>query len=216
MGFAWSSFGLYRLYLLTGNEHYLQTARISAHNTKQSMNLGQKLYPGEAEGLQQEAFQVKTSSGNPRRMSSVMEALTWNFAAHLDPMMRFKDAFGTIDLEEVERMPKEEVLAMQKRYAQVQSSDYGQTISGIGSIKTDADTAIWNDGDRLYIQSDNTADIKHINLYDTTGQRMASQAVCFNGAVGNIQLPGLNAGINIIELIYGSGQTVMQKLIYNR
>ena len=109
LGFAWSSFVYYRLYLLTGKEHYLQVARISAHNTKQSMNLGQELYPGQPEGLQQEAFQVRVSNGAGRRMNSIMEALTWNFAAHLDPMIRFKDAFGTYDLEEVEAMPKSNV-----------------------------------------------------------------------------------------------------------
>ena len=61
-------------------------------------------------------------------MHSIMEALTWNFAAHLDPMIRFKDAFGTVDLEEVERMPKEKVMRMHERYSRVQSSDYGQPV----------------------------------------------------------------------------------------
>ncbi len=125
LGFAWSSFVYYRLYLITGKEEYLQIARVSAHDSKLSMNLRGELYPGEAEGLQQEAFTVRTSN-NPRRTNSVMEALTWNFAAHLDPMMRFKDAFGTCDIEEVEKMPREEVLRMNERYARYQSSDYGQ------------------------------------------------------------------------------------------
>ena len=126
LGFAWSSFVYYRLYLLTGNEHYLRVARISAHNSKQSMNLGQQLYPGQPEGLQQEAFQVRVNNGSGRRMNSIMEALTWNFAAHLDPMIRFKDAFGTCDLEQVEAMPKSEVQRLNERYALYQSSDYGQ------------------------------------------------------------------------------------------
>lgn len=113
LGFAWSSFVYYRLYLLTQKEHYLHVARISAHNTKQSMNLGQKLYQGKPEGLQQEAFQVKVTQ-NPRREKSIMEALTWNFTAHLDPMIRFSDVFGTYDLEEVEKIPIE----IQKRLNQ--------------------------------------------------------------------------------------------------
>lgn len=123
LGFAWSSFVYYRLYLLTGKEHYLHVARISAHNTKQSMNLGQKLYPGQPEGLQQEAFQVRVNNGSGRRMKSVMEALTWNFAAHLDPMIRFKDAFGTYDLEKVEAMPKSEVKSLHDSYSSCQSSN---------------------------------------------------------------------------------------------
>ena len=126
LGFAWSAFVYYRLYLLTGKEHYLHVARISAHNTKQSMNLGQKLYPGQPEGLQQEAFQVRVNNGAGRRMNSIMEALTWNFAAHLDPMIRFKDAFGSYDLEEVEKMPQSEKERLNDRYSLYQSSDYGQ------------------------------------------------------------------------------------------
>ena len=109
LGFAWSSFVYYRLYLLTGKQQYLHIARVSAHNSELSMNLHQELYPGQPEGLQQEAFTVRTSE-NPRRTNSVMQALTWNFAAHLDPMIRFKDAFGTYDIEEVEKLPKDEVL----------------------------------------------------------------------------------------------------------
>lgn len=135
LGFAWSSFVYYRLFLLTGKKHYLHVARISAHNTKQSMNLKHELYPGQPEGLQQEAFQVRVTD-LPRRVGSIMEALTWNFAAHLDPMIRFKDAFGTYDLEEVERMPKARVKELDKRYSQYQSADYGQNPeNGVGGIE---------------------------------------------------------------------------------
>jgi hypothetical protein len=126
LGFAWSSFAYYRLYILTGKEIYLKLARISAHNTKQSMNLRQALYPGREEGLQQEAFRIGTLNGGPRRMNSVMQALTWNFAAHLDPMIRFKDAYGTVDLEEVEKMPKDKVRLLDDLYSSTQSADYGQ------------------------------------------------------------------------------------------
>lgn len=55
-----------------------------------------------------------------------MEALTWNFAAHIDPMIRFKDAFGSYDLEEVEKMPQSEKERLNDRYSLYQSSDYGQ------------------------------------------------------------------------------------------
>ncbi len=128
LGFAWSSFAYYRLYVITGKELYLQLARISAHNTKQSMNLNQALYPGQQEGLQQEAFQVGTTKGNGRRQNSIMQALTWNFAAHLDPMIRFKDAYGTVDLEEVEKMSKEEIKRLDDIYSKKQAADYGDVI----------------------------------------------------------------------------------------
>lgn len=126
LGFAWSSFAYYRLYVITGKDIYLRLARIAAHNTKQSMNLNQALYPGREEGLQQEAFRIGTLQGGPRRQNSVMQALTWNFAAHLDPMIRFKDAYGTVDLEEVERMPKDEVALLDDLYSSTQAADYGQ------------------------------------------------------------------------------------------
>ena len=47
-----------------------------------------------------EAFLVSM----PRRRG-VMECLSWNFAAHLDPLVRLKDRFGSFDLDTVERLP---------------------------------------------------------------------------------------------------------------
>jgi hypothetical protein len=125
LGFAWSSFNFYRLYLETGNEHYLQVARMSAHNTKQSMNWDGTLYPGQAKGLQLEAFPVTI----PRRSNGIETTLNWNYAAHLDPMFRFKDAFGTPDLEEVQKMTLDERKRLIKIYSMVQSSNYGQNIT---------------------------------------------------------------------------------------
>jgi hypothetical protein len=122
LGFAWSSFAFYRLYLETRNEHYLKVARISAHNTKQSMNWDGNLYPGQAKGLQLEAFGVTI----PRRVNGILTTLNWNYAAHLDPMFRFKDAFGTPDLEEVEKMTWEERQRLNYIYSQLQSANYGQ------------------------------------------------------------------------------------------
>lgn len=122
LGLAYSAFVFYELYLATGNEHYLQVARMSAHNTKQSMNWDQSLYPGQAKGLQLEAFPVTI----PRRSNGVETTLNWNYAANLDPMFRFKDAFGTPDMEKVFVMPKDEQLRLINTYYKVQSSNYGQ------------------------------------------------------------------------------------------
>ena len=134
LGFAWSSFAFYRLYLLTGNEHYLHVAKISAHNSKQSMNWDGSLYPGQAKALQLEAFGVMI----PRRINGVMTTLNWNYAAHLDPMFRFKDAFGTPDMEEVEKMSWEERQRLSEIYSKVQSADYGQNNTGINNIKKES------------------------------------------------------------------------------
>lgn len=51
-----------------------------------------------------------------------MSALNWNYAAHLDPMVRFKDAFGTPDLEEVEKMPQGERKKLNRAYSKLKSS----------------------------------------------------------------------------------------------
>jgi hypothetical protein len=100
LGLAFSSVDFYRLFLFTGDDHFLQVARLLIHNTKQALNWDGTLYPGKARGLQMEAFLVSM----PRRRG-VMECLSWNFAAHLDPLVRLKDRFGSIDLDTVERLP---------------------------------------------------------------------------------------------------------------
>ncbi|RZA15125.1 MAG: hypothetical protein EOP02_25305, partial [Proteobacteria bacterium] len=55
LGFAFSAFDYYRLYLFTGDAHLLTVARLLVHNTKQSLNWDGKLYPGLQKGLQLEA-----------------------------------------------------------------------------------------------------------------------------------------------------------------
>ena len=124
LGFAWSSFHYFRLYVITGNEHWLKVARIAAHNSKQSMNLYKKLYPTRQEGLQLEASTLRTSD-KPRRMGCVLETLTWNFAAHLDPMNRLMDAYGTPDIEKAAAMPIDELRELDRKYAVHQSADCG-------------------------------------------------------------------------------------------
>jgi len=100
LGLAFSAYDFYRLYLFTGDEHFLDVTRLLVHNTKQSLNWDGSLYPGLPKGLQLEAFSVSM----PRRRG-VMECLSWNYAAHLDPLIRFKERFGDIDFEAIERLP---------------------------------------------------------------------------------------------------------------
>ena len=178
LGFAWSSFVFYRLYLETGNEHYLQVARVSAHNTKQSMNWDDSLFPGEAKGLQMEAFQVTI----PRRMNGIMTALNWNYAAHLDPMFRFKDAFGTPDLEEVEKMSMEERLSLNAIYSQMQSANYGQEISSIFQEKKQDTFRIYPNpvkkNEELYIEfSEIQTNDVIVEIFDITGKMVYTQKI---------------------------------------
>ncbi|GAA5129693.1 hypothetical protein JIN84_03680 [Luteolibacter yonseiensis] len=100
LGLAFSSFDYYRLHLFTGDPHFLEIAKLLVHNTKQSLNWDGSLYPGKPKGLQLEAFTVTI----PRR-KGVMECLSWNYAAHLDPLVRFQDAFGSMDIEAIEKLP---------------------------------------------------------------------------------------------------------------
>lgn len=102
LGFAFSSFDYYRLHLFTGDPHFLSIARLLVHNTKQSLNWDGKIYPGLQKGLQLEAFSVTI----PRR-KGVMECLSWNYTAHLDPLVRFQDTFGSMDIEVIEKLPLE-------------------------------------------------------------------------------------------------------------
>lgn len=206
LGFAWSSFVYYRLYLITGKEEYLHIARISAHNSKLSMNLRQELYPGEAEGLQQEAFTVRTSA-NPRRTGSVMEALTWNFAAHLDPMIRFKDAFGTYDLEEVEKMPKDEVMEMNERYARYQSSDYGQA-SAIEEIISDSHI---NFDGRTLTASDIA--LSQVDILDMTGKNVFSVKTSPAPTVHCVIDDSVATGLYVMKLTSEDGSVKAGKVI---
>ena len=216
LGFAWSSFVYYRLYLLTGKEHYLHVARISAHNTKQSMNLGQELYPGQPEGLQQEAFQVRVTCGAGRRMNSIMEALTWNFAAHLDPMIRFKDAFGTYDLEEVEAMPKSKVQELNNRYSLYQSSDYGQDPeTGIGTIDKNSFSA-YISGDQLFLRNKGKEEISKVELTDLAGRRLWAEDIKVTDEQYTFPMYGAVSGFYLLNVHSVSGEQKAFKVYKNK
>ncbi|WP_303208060.1 hypothetical protein [Bacteroides oleiciplenus] len=216
LGFAWSSFVYYRLYLLTGKEHYLHVARISAHNTKQSMNLGQELYPGQPEGLQQEAFQVRVTGGAGRRMNSIMEALTWNFAAHLDPMIRFKDAFGTYDLEEVEAMPKSKVQELNNRYSLYQSSDYGQDPeTGIGTIDKNSFSA-YISGDQLFLINKGKEEISKVELTDLAGRRLWAEDIKVTDEQYTFPMYGAVSGFYLLNVHSVSGEQKVFKVYKNK
>lgn len=215
LGFAWSAFVYYRLYILTGKTHYLHVARISAHNTKQSMNLGQRLYPGQPEGLQQEAFQVRVT-GSPRRTHSIMEALTWNFAAHLDPMIRFKDAFGTYDLEEVEALPKATVEDLNRRYSLYQSSDYGQgQTTSLEVMKKDALSA-YIAGNRLFLKNSGNAAIGKVELIDWAGRFLWAEDIQARSDQYMFTVPDTVSSLCILNVRFISGEQKAFKIYDHR
>lgn len=217
LGFAWSAFVYYELYLLTGNEHYLQVARMSAHDSKQSMNWDQSLYPGQARGLQLEAFPVMI----PRRSGGVETTLNWNYAAHLDPMFRFKDAFGTPDMEKVVAMPKDEQLNLINRYLKIQSSNYGQNdASGVGVV-TENQVKVYpnplHEGGNLVVElpgsQANTS--TKIEIYNIEGAKVFDQQNTSSTIhVDTKKKTMLKAGQYILK-ITGKNYFSTQKLIVN-
>ena len=94
-GFSYNSFEYFRLYLLTGDEHLLKFARLIANNTKQTMDYDGKLSYA-MRGLQTEALRVVTQWGN-----NVNLWLPWLTAAALDPLYKFEDAFGSMEIPEI-------------------------------------------------------------------------------------------------------------------
>ncbi len=212
LGFAWSSFAYYHLYVLTGKEIYLQIARMSAHDTKQSMNWDQSLYPGQAKGLQLEAFPVTIL----RRANGIESCLNWNYAAHLDPMFRMKDAFGTPDLEEVQKMTSEERLRLIKIYAQVQSSNYGQNVnSAVESVSKDMlhvyPNPIEKNGElRLEIPDLGTGNLT-FEIYNIDGTKVSSEQINSQSLVYKKKIT-MPAGQYILK-IHGSQYNSTQKLI---
>lgn len=113
-GLSFSSFQYYRLYLFTGDKHLLQIAKMAMHNSLQTMDIdGAMGYKYKA--LQTEAFQL---SGNTRG-HSVRQWLAWNTAAVMDPLCRFKDAFNSMDIDALEKLP----LAQRKQM----NTNYGKT-----------------------------------------------------------------------------------------
>ncbi|MFC1737860.1 hypothetical protein ACFL1G_02285 [Planctomycetota bacterium] len=107
LGFAFSAYHYYRLYLMTADQYFLHITKMLMHNTKQSMNWDGTIYDGKQKGLQLEAFSVTV----PRRRG-VMQCLSWNYAAHLDPLIRFRESFGTFDLDELENLSFQQRLEM--------------------------------------------------------------------------------------------------------
>lgn len=214
LGFTWSSFAFYQLYLETGNKHYLQVARMSAHNTKQSMNWDQSLYPGQAKGLQIEAFPVTI----PRRSNGVETTLNWNYAAHLDPMFRFKDAFGTPDLEQVFSIPKEEQLRLIKIYSKVQSSNYGQNdASGLMSISLEPIRIYPNpveNGEKFVVEfPESNCDNSQLEIYNIDGTKTYSvQNISSPFTMSDKKKTNLPSGQYILKII-GQQYYSTQKLI---
>ena len=145
-----------------------------------------------------------------------MEALTWNFAAHLDPMIRFKDAFGTYDLEEVEAMPKSKVEELNNRYSKYQSSDYGQDPeTGIETIDGNSLSA-YISGDQLFLVNKGKEDISKVELTDLAGRRLWTEDMKVTDEEYTFPLHGAFSGFYILNVCLVSGEQKAFKVYKNK
>ena len=113
-GLSFSSFQYYRLYLLTGDKHFLHVAKVIQNNTLQLMDLDGKM-GYKYRGLVTECFNPQSNRGH-----SVRQQLPWNQAAVLEPIHRFMDAFGEWDIDIIENIPLEKRIEMIENYAKTQ------------------------------------------------------------------------------------------------
>ena len=109
-GLSFSSFQYYRLYLLTGDKHFLHVASVIQKNTLQIMDLDGKM-GFRYRGLLTECFNPQSNRGH-----SVRQQLSWNQAAVLEPMHRFLDAFGEWDIDVIEQWSSEKKMKMIEEY----------------------------------------------------------------------------------------------------
>ena len=108
---AFAPLSYYRLSLYTGDAHFAEVARLLANNPKQLVDVGGSLGYGQ-EGLLVEAMSLAVGRGR-----SVGAWLPWGTSAVIDPMVRTRDIFGTIDLAAVEAMPAEQRDRLHGEYA---------------------------------------------------------------------------------------------------
>lgn len=113
-GMSFSSFQYYRLYLLTGDIHFLEVARIIQNNTLSIMDL-EGDFGYKYQGLLTECFNPQANRGH-----SVRQQLPWNQASVLEPMHRFMDAFGLMDIDDIEKLPAKKKMDLMNKYVMCQ------------------------------------------------------------------------------------------------
>jgi len=108
---AAAPFFFYRLSLLTGDAHFRDMARLLLHDTKQFLDWDGTLGYA-APGLQTEALSLP-----PLRGHGTTHWLPWLIVAQLTPLVRLRDAFGSFDIDEIERLPAAERLRRQTAFS---------------------------------------------------------------------------------------------------
>lgn len=93
---SFASFSYARLWIYTGDEHWLDVATILQHNSAQFVDTGSD---GNALGYAVPGLQVEAFSLAVNRGHSVRVWLPWLTSATLEPMVRMREALGVIDVE---------------------------------------------------------------------------------------------------------------------
>lgn len=98
---AFASFAYARLWIYTGDEHWLDIARLLQHNSAQFIETGKgdNALGYAMPGLQVEAFSLAVNRGH-----SVRIWLPWLTSATLEPMARMREAFGVIDVNALRKI----------------------------------------------------------------------------------------------------------------
>ena len=109
---AGAPFFYYRLYVETGDVHYLAVARLLYDNTRQFVDVDGSMGYGQP-GLCTEALTLATPRGQ-----GVNVWLPWLTASVVEPMTRLEDVFGTMNLEAAAGAGLGESRTRDARYAQ--------------------------------------------------------------------------------------------------
>ena len=104
------SYIYYRLYLITRDVHYRDFAIFISKNPKQWTDLDGSFGYGRR-GLCEESANVYSFDSR-----GVYAWLPWVTYVQVDPVFRMKETFGTYEIEDAEKLPKEELLRRNRIY----------------------------------------------------------------------------------------------------
>jgi hypothetical protein len=107
---AFAPFAYERLAVYTGDPHFADVARVLAYDTRQFVDVGGSV------GYAVPGLVTEATTLAPPRGHGVNVWLPWCTAAMVEPMCDFQDAFGTVDVNDVLKMPAERQRAALDRW----------------------------------------------------------------------------------------------------
>ncbi|MDA1365714.1 RICIN domain-containing protein [Glycomyces algeriensis] len=95
-----SLYDYYRLYEATGDDHYLEHARLIANESKLTTQ-----WPGNPLGYARDGLLEEAIGLADLRYGGVNLWLPWNSVAHAEPLAHLEDAYGTMDIDQIGAEP---------------------------------------------------------------------------------------------------------------